>query len=145
MHMRVKKSTNTNMKFFYGSVFFFAIVIVVILLFTYFVFRDAAMKNNATVQPVYQFEFGKGLEGCGCSVMLEDSLLYSTENCDPDTVIKVKRHAVGEGDEEIAHFVKGSALKIEVAGVDTLETELGSAFLYKFDISDGKLSVTAEE
>ena len=133
------------MKFFYGSVFFFAIVIVVILLFTYFVFRDAAMKNNATVQPVYQFEFGKGLEGCGCSVMLEDSLLYSTENCDPDTVIKVKRHAVGEGDEEIAHFVKGSALKIEVAGVDTLETELGSAFLYKFDISDGKLSVTAEE
>lgn len=143
--MRVKKSTNTNMKFFYGSVFFFAIVIVVILLFTYFVFRDAAMKNNATVQPVYQFEFGKGLEGCGCSVMLEDSLLYSTENCDPDTVIKVKRHAVGEGDEEIAHFVKGSALKIEVAGVDTLETELGSAFLYKFDISDGKLSVTAEE
>lgn len=133
------------MKFFYGSVFFFAIVIVVILLFTYFVFRDAAMKNNATVQPVYQFEFGKGLEGCGCSVMLEDSLLYSTENCDPDTVIKVKRHAVGEGDEEIAHFVKGSALKIEVAGVDTLETELGSGFLYKFDISDGKLSVTADE
>ena len=143
--MRVKKSTNTNMKFFYGSVFFFAIVIVVILLFTYFVFKDAAMKKNATIQPVYQFEFGKGLEGCGCCVMLEDSLLYSTGNCNPDTVIKVKRHAVGEGDEEIAHFVKGSALKIEVAGVDTLETELGSAFLYKFDISDGKLSVTADE
>lgn len=133
------------MKFFYGSVFFFAIVIVVILLFTYFVFKDAAMKNNATVQPVYLFEFGKGLEGYGCSVVLEDSLLYSTENCDPDTVIKVKRHAVGEGDEEIAHFVKGSALKIEVAGVDTLETELGFGFLYRFDISDGKLSVTAEE
>lgn len=143
--MRVKKSTNTNMKFFYGSVFFFAIVIVVILLFTYFVFKDAAMKNNAKILPVYQFEFGKGLEGCGCSVMLEDSLLYSTVNCNPDTVLRVKRYVVGEGDDETVHFTKGTALKIEVVGVDTLETELGSAFLYKFDISDGKLSVTADE
>ena len=142
--MKVKKSTNTNMKFFYGSVFFFAIVVVVILLFTYFVFKDAALKSKP-VQPAYQFALGSGFDGQECRIMLEDSVLYASDKVCADTLIMARRFVTGEEGSEVTHFVDGSGLVVEVPGVDTLNTVVGKGFFYRLDIVDGQLSVVAED
>lgn len=141
--MKVKKSTNTNMKFFYGSVFFFAIVILVILLFTYFVFRDVAIKEKS-VQPVYQFTLGEGFCGHGCTIQLEDSVLYSAESVETGTFVMAQRYVAKEDNEDVLHFIPGSRLVVRVPGVDTLNMELGKDFFYRLELRDGCIAVEAD-
>ena len=103
--MRTKKSSNSNMRFLFGSVFFFAMIILSVLLFTYYAMREAWRKSPDR-EFVYTVSFSPDFEGRNYSVYLDDSLLYHGNPFNSDTVIRVKRYVTEE--------------PVNVAGIDTV-------------------------
>jgi hypothetical protein len=142
--MKVKKSTNTNMKFLYGSVFFFAIVVAIIMLFTYYAFSEA-MKTRKGPLPVYQFTMGHGFGGHGCRVLFEDSLIFDSERVVPDSLIMVQRYVTEGSNGGDECFTEGSRLVVEVPGVDTLTTNIGSGYYYSIDVADGQVLLESRD
>ena len=74
--MRTKKSSNSNMRFLFGSVFFFAMIILSVLMFTYYAMREAWRKSPDR-EFVYTVSFSPDFAGRNYSVFLDDSLLYN--------------------------------------------------------------------
>ena len=103
--MRTKKSSNSNMRFLFGSVFFFAMIIMSVLLFTYYAMREAWRKSPER-EYVYTFSFSPDFAGRDYSVFFDDSLLYNGNPFNADTVIRVKRYVTDE--------------PVNVAGIDTV-------------------------
>lgn len=103
--MYTKRSSNSNMRFLFGSVIFFAVVILSIVLFTYYAIREA-WKNSPERDFVYTFSFSQDFAGLNYSVYLDDSLLYAGNPFDADTVLRVRRYITEE--------------PVNVAGVDTI-------------------------
>lgn len=103
--MRTKKSSNSNMRFLFGSVFFFAMIIMSVLLFTYYAMREAWRKSPER-EFVYTFSFSPEFSGRNYSVFFDDSLLYNGNPFNADTVIRVKRYVTEE--------------PVNVAGIDTV-------------------------
>ena len=103
--MRTKKSSNSNMRFLFGSVFFFAMIIMSVLLFTYYAMREAWRKSPER-EFVYTLSFSPEFSGLNYSVFLDDSLLYQGNPFKADTVIRVKRYVTEE--------------PVNVAGIDTV-------------------------
>ena len=103
--MRTKKSSNSNMRFLFGSVFFFAMIILSVLMFTYYAMREAWRKSPDR-DFVYTVSFSSDFAGRNYSVFLDDSLLYNGNPFDADTVIRVKRYMTDE--------------PVTVAGIDTV-------------------------
>jgi hypothetical protein len=103
--MRTKKSSNSNMRFLFGSVFFFAMIIMSVLLFTYYAMREAWRKSPER-EFVYTVSFSPEFSGLNYSVFLDDSLLYQGNPFKADTVIRVKRYVTEE--------------PVNVAGIDTV-------------------------
>ena len=103
--MRTKKSSNSNMRFLFGSVFFFAMIILSVLLFTYYAMREAWRKSPDR-EFVYTVSFSPDFAGRNYSVYLDDSLLYHGNPFNSDTVIRVKRYVTEE--------------PVNVAGIDTV-------------------------
>lgn len=103
--MRTKKSSNSNMRFLFGSVFFFAMIILSVLLFTYYAMREAWRKSPDR-EFVYTVSFSPDFAGRNYSVYLDDSLLYFGNPFNSDTVIRVKRYVTEE--------------PVNVAGIDTV-------------------------
>jgi hypothetical protein len=103
--MRTKKSSNSNMRFLFGSVFFFAMIILSVLMFTYYAMREAWRKSPDR-EFVYTVSFSPDFAGRNYSVYLDDSLLYLGNPFNSDTVIRVKRYVTEE--------------PVNVAGIDTV-------------------------
>lgn len=103
--MRTKKSSNSNMRFLFGSVFFFAMIIMSVLLFTYYAMREAWRKSPER-EFVYTVSFSPEFAGRNYSVFLDDSLLYDGNPFKADTVLRVKRYVTEE--------------PVNVAGIDTV-------------------------
>ena len=103
--MRTKKSSNSNMRFLFGSVFFFAMIIMSVLLFIYYAMREAWRKSPER-EFVYTVSFSSDFAGRNFSVFLDDSLLYEGNPFKSDTVIRVKRYVTEE--------------PVCVAGIDTV-------------------------
>lgn len=103
--MRTKKSSNSNMRFLFGSVFFFAAIILSVLMFTYYAMREAWRKSPDR-DFVYTVSFSQDFAGRNYSVYLDDSLLYLGNPFNSDTVIRVKRYVTKE--------------PVNVAGIDTV-------------------------
>lgn len=103
--MRTKKSSNSNMRFLFGSVFFFATIILSVLMFTYYAMREAWRKSPDR-DFVYTVSFSQDFAGRNYSVYLDDSLLYLGNPFNSDTVIRVKRYVTEE--------------RVNVAGIDTV-------------------------
>ena len=103
--MRTKKSSNSNMRFLFGSVFFFAAIILSVLMFTYYAMREAWRKSPDR-DFVYTVSFSQDFAGRNYSVYLDDSLLYLGNPFNSDTVIRVKRYVTEE--------------RVNVAGIDTV-------------------------
>ena len=103
--MRTKKSSNSNMRFLFGSVFFFAAIILSVLMFTYYAMREAWRKSPDRAF-VYTVSFSQDFAGRNYSVYLDDSLLYLGNPFNSDTVIRVKRYVTKE--------------PVNVAGIDTV-------------------------
>ena len=103
--MRTKKSSNSNMRFLFGSVFFFATIILSVLMFTYYAMHEAWRKSPDR-DFVYTVSFSQDFAGRNYSVYLDDSLLYLGNPFNSDTVIRVKRYVTEE--------------RVNVAGIDTV-------------------------
>ena len=103
--MRTKKSSNSNMRFLYGSVFFFAMIILSMVLFTYYAMRESWRKSPER-DYVYTVSFSPEFAARNYSVFFDDSLLYEGNPFKADTVIKVKRYVTDE--------------PVNIAGIDTV-------------------------
>lgn len=103
--MRTKKSSNSNMRFLFGSVFFFAVVIMSVVLFTYYAMREAWRKSPDR-DFIYTVSFSQDFAGENYSIYLDDSLLYTGNPFNADTVLRVKRYFTEE--------------PINIAGIDTI-------------------------
>ncbi|MBO7301408.1 MAG: hypothetical protein J6U58_01705 [Bacteroidaceae bacterium] len=103
--LRTKKSSNSNMRFLFGSVVFFAVIILSVILFTYYALSEAWRKSPDS-DFYYMVTFSQDFAGLNYSVYLDDSLLYVGDPVDVDTVLKVKRYITEE--------------PVNIAGIDTV-------------------------
>ena len=135
--MRVKRSSNSNMKFLYGSVFFFAVIILTILLFVYYTMREAA-KNAPFDKVIYTVSFSENLAGDNGMVFLDDSMLYVATPFTTDTVVEAQRYVTYAKDAtgkkySVPHFTENSILKVEIEGVDTLVATVGEKTVFHIE------------
>lgn len=126
--MRTKKSSSSNMRFLFGSVFFFAAVILSIVLFTYYAMREAWRKSPER-DYIYTFTFSQEFKGLDYSVYLDDSLLYAGNPFDADTVLSVKRYVTHE--------------PVNVAGIDTVIAVPHFTSSSSLFVVDGRTSIPA--
>ena len=109
---------------------FFAIIILSIMLFVYYAMKEAAKKSVAE-KFVYTVSFSQEFEGAEGRVFLDDSLLYSGSPVMPDSIITAQRYTTrsensdGKVQQQV-HFTESSVLRVEVAGVDTVEVVVGN-------------------
>lgn len=102
--LRTKKSSNSNMRFLFGSVVFFAVIILSVILFTYYALSEAWRKSPDS-DYYYMVTFSQDFAGRNFTVYFDDSLLYVGNPVDVDTVLKVKRYVTEE--------------PVNIAGIDT--------------------------
>ncbi len=124
--MRTKKSSNSNMRFLYGSVFFFAMIILSVMLFTYYAMRESWRKSPDR-DFVYTISFSQEFAGRNYSVFFDDSLLYAGNPFDADTVICVKRYVTDE--------------PVNIAGVDTIVKVPHFTSSSSFFVVDGETNI----
>lgn len=124
--MRTKKSSNSNMRFLFGSVLFFGVVIMSVVLFTYFAMREAWRKSPER-EYVYTVSFSQDFAGLDYSVYLDDSLLYAGNPFNADTVLRVKRYFTDE--------------KVNIAGIDTIVKVPHFTSSSSLFVVDGKTNV----
>ena len=103
--LRTKKSSNSNMRFLFGSVVFFAVIILSVILFSYYALSEAWRKSPDS-EYCYMVTFSQEFAGRNFSVYFDDSLLYVGNPVDVDTVLKVKRYVTEE--------------PVNIAGIDTV-------------------------
>ena len=124
--MRTKKSSNSNMRFLFGSVFFFAMIILSVMLFTYYAMRESWRKSPDR-DFVYTISFSQEFAGRNYSVFFDDSLLYAGNPFDADTVISVKRYVTDE--------------PVNIAGVDTIVKVPHFTSSSSFFVVDGETNI----
>ena len=100
------------------------------MLFVYYAMKEAAKKSVAE-KFVYTVSFSQEFEGAEGRVFLDDSLLYSGSPVIPDSIITAQRYTTrsenndGKVQQQV-HFTESSVLRVEVAGVDTVEMVVGN-------------------
>lgn len=124
--MRAKKSSNSNMRFLFGSVFFFAMIILSVVLFTYYAMRESWRKSPDR-EYVYTVSFSQEFAGQNYLVYLDDSLLYTGNPFDADTVLMVKRYFTEE--------------PVNIAGIDTVITVPHFTSSSSLFVVDGKTNI----
>ena len=100
------------------------------MLFVYYAMKEAAKKSVAE-KFVYTVSFSQELDGTEGRVFLDDSLLYCGNPVMPDSIITAQRYTTrvtnNEGKvQQQVHFTESSVLRVEVAGVDTVEVVVGN-------------------
>ena len=132
--MKVNRSSRSNLRFLYGSVFFFAVLIFTMVLFVYYAMGEAS-KNVESKMFVYNILVTVDGGGAGCDVLLDDSLLFSSPAVNTDTLLMVNRYyandtVIENGKRivrEITYFSPESVLKvIGGASNDTLSIKVGN-------------------
>lgn len=140
--MRVKKSSNVNMRFLFGAVVFFAVIIFVVMLFTYFTVKYASENKAADV---YTVSFSKDFVADSCLVTLDDSVLYAASPVDVNWIAHVQQYVVEKDSagkkSRVRHFGPQSMLRAVVPGMDTLEVAVGDEVAFRIAMKDGRLVV----
>ena len=139
--MRVKKSSNVNMRFLFGAVVFFAVIIFVVMLFTYFTVKYASENKAADV---YTVSFSKDFVVDSCVVSLDGFVVYAAP-ATVDSVIHVDRSAM-ELDEygkkrKVERFGPSSILRVELPGKDTVVETVGDGVAFRISFVGDSLSV----
>ena len=132
--MKVNRSSRSNLRFLYGSVFFFAVVIFTMVLFVYYAMGEAS-RNVESKMFVYNIHVTGDGSGAGCDVLLDDSIVFSSPVLYADTLLRVNRYyendtVVENGKQiirEITYFSSESMLRV-IGGVsgDTLSKRVGN-------------------
>ena len=132
--MKVNRSSRSNLRFLYGSVFFFAVLIFTMVLFVYYAMGEAS-RNVESKMFVYNIHVTGDGSGAGCDVLLDDSLVFSSPALYADTLLRVNRYyendtVVENGKQiirEITYFSSESMLRvIGGASDDTLSMKVGN-------------------
>ena len=131
--MKVNRTSSSNMRFLFGSVFFFAVLIFTMVLFVYYAMGEASKQVHSKMF-AYTFYLSGDSDGNGCDVLLDDSLLFSSTSVPADTMLVVNRYFTSvtvfeEGKEvvkETAHFTPESEMRVVMHGAaDTLAMKVG--------------------
>lgn len=151
--MKVNRSSRSNLRFLYGSVFFFAVLIFTMVLFVYYAMGEAS-RNVESKMFVYNILVTGDGSGAGCDVLLDDSLVFSSPALNEDTLLRVNRYyendtVVENGKQiirEITYFSSESMLRV-IGGVsgDTLSKRVGNNSNIEISINgDGVEAVLTE-
>ena len=151
--MKVNRSSRSNLRFLYGSVFFFAVLIFTMVLFVYYAMGEAS-RNVESKMFVYNIHVTGDGSGAGCDVLLDDSLVFSSPALYEDTLLRVNRYyendtVVENGKQiirEITYFSSESMLRV-IGGVsgDTLSKRVGNNSNIEISINgDGVEAVLTE-
>ena len=151
--MKVNRSSNSNLRFLYGSVFFFAVLILTMLLFVYYAMGEAS-KN--TGQPMFSYTvcFAEDFDAGTCKVILDDSLLCAAESSAPGKSLVVTRRTLRDtvtvdGRSEVRErvlFSPESLLQIvDTANGDTVAVTVGENSRIAISRLDGKINVSLSE
>lgn len=151
--MKVNRSSRSNLRFLYGSVFFFAVLIFTMVLFVYYAMGEAS-RNVESKMFVYNIHVAGDGSGAGCDVLLDDSLVFSSPALYADTLLRVNRYyendtVVENGKQiirEITYFSSESMLRVigRVSG-DTLSKRVGNNSNIEISINgDGVEAVLTE-
>ncbi len=151
--MKVNRSSRSNLRFLYGSVFFFAVLIFTMVLFVYYAMGEAS-KNVDSKMFVYNILVTADDGGAGCDVLLDDSLVFSSPALYEDTLLRVNRYyendtVVENGKQiirEITYFSSESMLRvIGGASDDTLSMKVGNNSNIEISINGDRVEAVLSE
>ncbi len=151
--MKVNRSSSSNLKFLYGSVFFFAVLILTMLLFVYYAMGEAS-KNTGQQMFSYTVFFADDFDAGTCKVILDDSLLCAAESSAPGKSLVVTRRTLRDavpvdGRTEVHErvlFSSESLLQvIDTASGDTVAVVVGENSRIGISRLDGKVKVSLSE
>lgn len=91
--MKVNRSSHSNLRFLYGSVFFFAMLVLTMVLFTYYAMNEATKKMESQIF-AYTISFADSAEDTACDLIFGDSLIYSSPNVAPGEQVVVNRRTL---------------------------------------------------
>ena len=147
--MKVNRSSRSNLRFLFGSVFFFAVLIFTMVLFVFYVMGEAANKVESKMFAYNIHVFGNQ-EGRGYDVLLDDSLVFSSPAVYADTSLMISRYFVNDtvfenGSRivrELTYFTPESVLRVvDSSAKDTLAMEVGENSNVEVALRDGKVRV----
>ncbi|MBQ2809107.1 MAG: hypothetical protein IJF06_08420 [Bacteroidaceae bacterium] len=146
--MKVNRSSHSNLRFLYGSVFFFAMLVLTMVLFTYYAMNEASKKMESQIF-AYTISFDAGTAGAACEIIFDDSLIYSSQSITPGNTITVNRRTlrdtvVAEGKRKTIErtiFSQESILHA-IFGNDTLTLRPGSNPDINISLHKGKPKAT---
>ena len=151
--MKVNRSSRSNLRFLYGSVFFFAVLIFTMVLFVYYAMGEAS-RNVESKMFVYNIHVTGDGSGAGCDVLLDDSLVFSSPALYADTLLRVNRYyendtVVENGKQiirEITYFSSESMLRV-IGGVsgDTLSKRVGNNSNIEISINGDRVEAVLTE
>lgn len=151
--MRVNRSSSSNLKFLYGSVFFFAMLVLTMVLFTYYAMREASKRVESQIFS-YTISFAGNIEGTACDIIFDDSLIYSSPSIVSSEQVVVNRRmlrdtVIVEGEiliRERTLFSPEASLKaINQASGDTLTIIPGQNSKISLSLFKGKISAWLAE
>lgn len=147
--MKVNRSSGSNLRFLYGSVFFFAVLILTMVLFTYYAMSEAS-KSVESKMFAYTISLYGDNEGEGCDVILDDSLVYSSGTSLQGVPVvvnrRVLRDTVASGSGRVIRervlFPPESLLHVinHTTG-DTLSVAVGDNSIINISMNEGRASV----
>ncbi len=147
--MKVNRSSGSNLRFLYGSVFFFAVLILTMVLFTYYAMSEAS-KSVESKMFAYTISLYGDYEGEGCDVILDDSLVYSSGTSSRGLPVVVNRRilrdTVTSGNGRIIRervlFPPESLLHVIThATGDTLSVAVGDNSIINISMNEGRANV----
>lgn len=147
--MKVNRSSSSNLRFLYGSVFFFAVLILTMVLFIYYAMSESEKKSDLKIF-AYTISVSGDSDGNGCDVIFDDSLVYSSGRSVPEMPVLVNRRilrdTVVSGGERIIRekilFSPQSLLHVISHGTcDTVSVIAGDNSTVNIFIDDGRARV----
>ena len=151
--MKVNRSSNSNLRFLYGSVFFFAVLILTMVLFTYYAMSEAA-KNAQAQMYSYTISFSDDFQGSECEVFFDDSLIFARGNAAPGASAVVHRRTMSDtlvvdGKTTVSErvlFSPESVLRVvDAVNADTVAVVVGNNSRIGIYRIDGKISINLAE
>ena len=146
--MKVNRSSGSNLRFLYGSVFFFAVLILTMVLFIYYAMSEASKKVESKMF-AYTISL-EGVDGVDCTIVFDDSLVYDSGLAAPMNPVvlnrRIKRDTIVSGGERIIRektlFSAESCLRvINRTADDTLSVVAGDNSVINVFFKDGKANV----
>lgn len=153
LSMKVNRSSKSNLRFLFGSVFFFAVLIFTMVLFVYYTMGEASKKVHSKMF-VYNIHVSDAFNGTGCEVMLDDSLVFSSPSVSADTLLMLNRYYVNDtvvenGRQivrETACFTPESVLRVVGGDAgDTLSVKVGNNSRIGITLKDGRVEALLSE